>query len=301
MVKYWFGVAAASAALIAMLGCSGSKPATVAAAEQSVIPSANASPAPAATPAAEFLATGPVVVENQVDVAAQREGIVVRTLAEPGTRVKKGQLLATLDDRQLTAELDAATAKTRSIQADLKNWESEAKVLDADFQRAQKMWDAGLITKEQYDHAKYKAESDQWDVQRVKELQVNAQQSQRALSLELEKMSIRAPFDGIVARRYVRAGQHVTVGDRIFWVTAESPLRVKFTLPERFLGTINNGQLLRVTSTDSNLQAHTAKVIAISPVVDPSSGTIEVLAELRSPYGQMRPGMTATVHLDNPR
>ena len=72
------------------------------------------------------------MVENQVDVAALREGVIVSILAEPNTRVRKGQLLARLDDRQISADLDAASAKTRSIQANLKNWEAETKVLESD-------------------------------------------------------------------------------------------------------------------------------------------------------------------------
>ena len=53
-----------------------------------------------------------------------------------------------MDDRQLTADLDAARARTRGAAYDLKNWEAEAKVLDADAERARKMWDANVITQE---------------------------------------------------------------------------------------------------------------------------------------------------------
>ena len=222
-------------------------------------------------------------------------------MAEPGTRVSKGQVLATLDDRQVQADREAAAAKTRSIEADLKNWEAEAKVLDADYQRAQKMWDAQLITKEQLDHARYKAESDHWDVERVRELLANARETQRSLDLEYEKTRIRAPFQGLVARRYVTPGQRVAAGDRVFWVTAVAPLRVKFTLPEKFLGQIKVGQRLTVTSPDLPEAAHIAKVIQVSPVVDPSSGTIEVLAELQGPPGQLRPGMSVTIPIETPQ
>jgi len=255
----------------------------------------------AAGGAAPFIASGPLVVENQVDVAAERAGVLFRIMAEPGTRVSKGQVLATLDDRQVQADREAAAAKTRSIEADLKNWEAEAKVLDADYQRAQKMWDAQLITKEQLDHARYKAESDHWDVERVRELLINARDTERSLDLEYEKTRIRAPFQGLVARRYVSPGQRVAAGDRLFWVTAVAPLRVKFTLPERFLGQIKVGQRLTVTSPDVQEAAHAAKVIQVSPVVDPSSGTIEVVAEMQGPPGPLRPGMSVAIPLENPQ
>jgi RND family efflux transporter MFP subunit len=253
---------------------------------------------PPAPPDDRYIASGPIVVENQVDVAAQREGVVVQILVEPGNRVTRGQLLAKLDDRQVSADLEAARAKTASTEADLNNWKAEAKVLDADFQRARKMWEAHLIPEEQFDHARYKAEGDQWDVKRVEQLLVNARNSERSMELELEKTQITAPFDGIVARRYVRAGQTVARDERLFWVTATGPLRVRFTLPSRFVRQVSVGQRVTVTVADGNSGLeHAARVIQVSPVVDPASGTIEVLAEFTSAAPDLRPGMQADVHL----
>jgi RND family efflux transporter MFP subunit len=290
--------AVSALALALSCGCSSSQPSVMAA-------SAPASATPAAAPAAPresvWTGSGPLVVENQVDVAAQRDGMVVQILGEPGMRVKAGQLLAKLDDRQISTDLEAARAKTSSTAADLQNWKAEAKVLDADYQRAQKMWEANLITKEQLEHARYKAESDVWDVKRVEQLLVNAQASERSLELELEKTHIRAPFSGVVARRYIRAGQRVASGDRLFWVTAEGPLRIRFTLPEQMIGRLRTGQEIEVASPDVPGETRKARIVEVSPVVDPASGTIEALAQLQGRPGAMRPGMTATVRIPNPR
>jgi RND family efflux transporter MFP subunit len=240
-------------------------------------------------------------VEHQVDVTAQREGIVAKILADTGTRVAAGTLLALLDDRQLIANLEGARAKTRSIAADLKNWQAEAEVLKADYVRAQRLYDEKLIAEEQLQHAKYKAESDQWDILRVREQLNTAKHEEDSLELELEKTRIMGPFAGLVARRYVRSGQSVAKADRLFWVTAEGPLRVRFTLPEKFIRHSKKGQLLPLTSVDLAAEKHQVKVVEISPVVDPSSGTIEVLAELVGERGELRPGMTVTVHVPNPQ
>ena len=254
-------------------------------------------------PASEalFVASGPLVVEHQVDVAAQRDGLVSKILIEAGTRVRAGQTLALMDDRQLTADLEAARAKTRSMEADLKNWQAETKVLQSDYERAQKLWDAQIISKEQLDHDRYKLESDQYDVQRSRELLANSRHAENSLELELEKTRISAPFEGIVARRYVRAGQEVTHGDRLFWVTAEAPLRVRFTLPEHFMGRIKKGTQLSLTTVDLPDEKHNVRVIEVSPVVDPSSATIEVLAELTGNHGQLRPGMSTNILVPNPQ
>ena len=290
-----------SAALAVLIACSNSPVPSVSAA-QPVVAEPSQATGQHARDESGLTASGPVIVEDQVDVTAQREGVVAEILTEPGTRVSAGQLLAMLDDRQLTADLEAARAKTRSVEYELRNWEAEAKVIDSDYARAQKLWAAELITKEQLDHARYKSESDQWDVKRVQELLANAQSTQRSLELELEKTRIKAPFSGVVARRYIRAGQTVAKDERLFWVTATAPLRVRVTLPARFIGQVKVGSSASVAASESNQgPEYHAKVLQVSPVVDPSSDTIEVLTQLSGPAPGLQPGMRANVFFPNLR
>ena len=289
------------------LGCSDTKtviqaapPAPIAAPAPKAEPAPVASSAAKAEPApAEFTASGPIVVENQLDVSAQREGVITRVLADVGRRVRRGETLALLDDRQTAADRDAARAKVKSLEADVKGWEYETKVLEADLDRDEQMMKAQLITQQQLEHARYKVEADRFETERSRQNLINAQASLQSLQLELEKTRVTAPFDGVVARRYVRAGQKVAVGDRIFWVTAVAPLRIRFTLPERFAGHLQMGDSLAITSADVPSELHDAKIISVSPVVDPASGTIEAVAEVVGSSGALRPGMTATVRFKN--
>jgi RND family efflux transporter MFP subunit len=295
-MKQW--VTIGLAVLISGLSaCNTSQQSTVAAAgpphAETALPVANV---PAET---SFTASGPIVVENQVDVAALRDGMVVEILVQPGDRVHAGKLLAKLDDRQISAEVDGAAAKVRSIEANLKNWKAETKVLQSDLARAQKLWDANVITKEGLEHAQYKEEADEFEVQRETESLNNARNVLTSLELEKEKTRITAPFDGVIARRYVRAGQKVSVSDRLFWVTAMAPLEVKFTLPERFLNKLHQGEQLTVTSADLPAEVkYFAKITQISPVIDPSSGTIEVLGRVVSPASDLKPGMLVNIRID---
>jgi RND family efflux transporter MFP subunit len=243
--------------------------------------------------------SGPIIVEHQVELTAQRDGILEKIYFDAPARVKAGALLAQLDDRQIRSNLEAAKAKTRSIAADLKNWQAEAEVLKADYARQQHLMELGLTSQEQLEHAKYKAESDQWDILRVTETLNTAKEEEHSLELELEKTKVTAPFNGLIARRYVREGQNVPKGERLFWVTAEAPLLMRFTLPEKFFGKLRNGQTVEVTCPDAPAEKHLAKVKQVSPVVDPSSGTFEVLVELAGDRGSLRPGMTALAHLEN--
>ena len=282
-------------------GCGSDKPAAsvsnAASMPEKSAPTASA-PAPREPVDSSLIVSGPIIVEHQVDLTAQRDGVVANIFADVPARVKAGALLARLDDRQITANLEAARAKSRGIEADLKNWQSEAQVLKADYARAQNLWDLGLTSEEQLQHAKYKAESDQWDIKRVEESLNTARQEEKSLELELEKTKITSPFAALVARRYVREGQTVAKGDRLFWVTSEAPLLLRFTLPEKFFGQLQRGQNIEVISPNATGEKHAARVREISPVVDPASGTFEVLLELSGDRGSLRPGMTASARLD---
>jgi len=288
----------------ALSGC-GEQKETPSTAQAAAAPEKNsqvaASKPTAGTGPSELSVTAPLVVEHQVDVTAQRDGLVLKISVDTGARVGASTVLARLDDRQLEANLEAARAKTRSIAADLKNWQAEAEVLKADYIRAQRLYAEKLIAEEQLQHAKYKAESDEWDIVRVTEQLNTAKQEEHSLELELEKTRVMAPFAGLVARRYVREGQSVAKGERLFWVTAEGPLRVRFTLPERFISRVKRGQLMALTAPDLAGEKHAVEVVEMSPVVDPSSGTIEVLAELVGARGELRPGMTVAVRVPDPQ
>lgn len=287
-------------ALLTLIGsaCTSSKePAVVAAA-----PAAQPAPMATAQPSApknDFVASGPIVVENQIDVAALRDGVIVTLLAEPGTRVHKGQVLAKLDDRQMAADLEASAAKVRALEANLENWRAETKVLMSDRSRAEKLYEAQVIPKEELEHAIYKEQADEYEIKRESESLNNARDMQKSLEFEKEKTIIVAPFDGIVARRYVRVGQKVAVGDRLFWVTAMSPLQVRFTLPEKFFGKIHEGAQLSVSTADVEPEnKYAAKVVQVSPVIDPSSGTMEVLAQITDAANSLRPGMLVNIALN---
>ncbi len=281
-------------------GCGGTEPAA------SAVPGAAAPPVAAAKTTSpvdaadsSLVVTGPIIVEHQVEITAQRDGVLAKLFFDAPVRIKAGTVLARLDDQQISANLEAARAKSRGIAADLKNWQSEAQVLKADYGRQQNLWKLGLTSQEQLEHAKYKAESDQWDVERVQESLNTSHQEERSLELELEKTRIIAPFDGLIARRYAREGQSVAKGDRLFWVTAEAPLLMRFTLPEKYFGRVRASQQFEIISPDVPTEKHAARVKQISPVIDPSSGTFEVLVELTGDRGGLRPGMTASLKVEN--
>jgi len=299
MQKRWLLRMVLIGCLLPAAGCSSPKP--VAAGDSQPVTAVAGAPPARGAAEPEFVASGPIVVEHQVDVAAQRDGLIAGLAVEVGAPLRQGALLARLDDRQLRADRDAAQAKVESIQADLKNWEAETKVQETDLRRAEEMRRADLNTEQDVEHARYKVIASRFEVEREMHELENSRAALRSLELELEKTKVVAPFDGVVARRYVRAGQTVRKGDRLFWVTATSPLRVRFTLPEQYFGRVRRGQRVLIAAAASPGEKYPARVILVSPVVDPDSGSIEVLAQLEGSPAGLRPGMTANIRLAGPR
>ncbi len=287
--------------LAASVACTNSVETAQAAAPASVAQKTVAvAPAQTAEREHELVVAAPIVVEDQVDLLAQRDGVVTKVYADIGKRVHKGELLAKLDSSQLEADRAALEHSVRGAADNVKFHETEQGVNTADLQRAEKMFSAGLITKEQLDHTRFLRDATVWQIDHEAEDQRQNEAKMRSLDLEIAKTRIVAPFDGVVGRRYIRIGQKVAPNDRLFWVTSEKPLLVRFTLPQEYLLTVKKGSTVAVSAPFADNDRHSAKVVAVSPVVDPSSGTIEVVARLIGATGALRPGMTAKVHVTQP-
>ena len=91
----------------------------------SATPPASSTQTAAAPDPKSFSTTGPLVAEQQADIAAERDGRIVSIAVQIGDHVQKGQLLASLDDRVLRSACDAQKARIASAKAQETEWESE--------------------------------------------------------------------------------------------------------------------------------------------------------------------------------
>jgi RND family efflux transporter MFP subunit len=266
-----------------------------------VAPSPNPSLQPAAASVSDtaetrpFTTTGPLVAEQQADVAAERDGRVARIAVEIGDRVQTGQVLALLDDRELHSAVDSQKAKVASLQAQVKEWESEQKVEESDLRRADAMRAAKISTEEEWEHVKYKLEETIAEVARYRADEQAAEADLKLAGLQLEQSRIVAPFDGVVGRSSARLTQQVKKGDVLFWVTAEAPLRVLFTVPESAMAAFPTGAPLELTTADYPQLRQQAHVLRVSPVIDPASGSVQVIGAVVRPSPLLKPGMTMQV------
>ncbi len=209
--------------------------------------------------------------------------------------MRRGQVLALLDDRALRAAVDSQKAKVASLEAQVGEWESEQKTEEADLRRMEIMLKDNIRSQEDWEHVKYKLDETVQEVARYRADKVGAEADLRSANLQLEQSRIVAPFDGVVGRSSVRLAQEVKKGDVLFWVTAEGPLRVLFTVPETAMAAFPAGASLELTTADYPNLRQPARILRVSPVVDPASGSVQVIAAVVQPSPLLRPGMSMQV------
>ncbi len=242
-----------------------------------------------------FSTSGPLVAEQQADVAAERDGRVVEVAADIGDHVRKGQLLALLDDRALHAACDEEKSRVASLQAQVKEWQSEQQVEEADLRRADALRADRILSDEDWEHVKYKLAETVSEVARYKADELGAEAKLEAANLQLAQSQIVAPFAGVVGRRSLRMAQEVKAGDVLFWISAAAPLHVMFTVPESAMRAFERGASLVLTTEDYPTLRQKGRVYRVSPVVDPASGSVQVIGEVIDPSPLLKPGMRMQV------
>ena len=265
-------------------GTSPTRPAAAAAVAPNAISGARATAAEREIPAV-------LTVEHEVDVVAEHDGEVVELAADEGKKVETGGLLARLDGRQVAAALEQARADLKISEYNVKYNEAELHANQARLQRAQLMFNEGLGSKADLDTADFMAKGSTYDLESWKANVEKHRAQVRALELEMDKTRIRAPFGGIVSRRYVRQGDVVAKGTRCFRLSQLSPLLVEFQVPETDPRKPSAGQTVRGTLASDPNRSFDARIARVSPVIDAASDSYEVTATLVNPPADLKPGM----------
>jgi len=113
----------------------------------------------------------------------------------------------------------------------------------------------------------------------------------------MREASVKAPFAGLVARRYVSQGEFVQPGQKLFDLVALDPIEVEFHLPERDSSKVAQGASVGVRVAPFPDEVFAAQVNLVSPTIDPQTRTLRVKASLPNPDGKLRPGLFARADL----
>jgi RND family efflux transporter MFP subunit len=285
---------------VAGAGCSNSPVASTPNSAPSA--AANSPAAGASAPASANRVTVPgdilsvLSVEHQVDVSAQRDGVIVSLAADEGKGVKAGDVLGQIDDRNVQMEIIKARDDLQVAQNNVKYKEAELKAKGAAFKRQQQLRALGISSDADMEAAEFAAKAAEFDMHGWEALTESSQAEIHRFEIELDQMKIRSPFAGVVVRRYVREGQTVSKSDKCFRVSQLSPLLVQFPVPEGSSRHLDHGAIVELSLVGDSKRIVSARVVKISPTVDPASDSYDVTAQLGGPgISDLRPGMAVRV------
>jgi len=237
-----------------------------------------------------------LTVEHQVDLSSQRDGTVTSVVKDEGSVVKAGEILGQLDDRSLQQELIKARDDLKVTQNNLQYKAAELKAKGAAYRRQQQLREAGLSSQADLEAAEFEAKGAEYDMHGYEALVESGQAEIHRLEIEIDQTVLRAPFSGVVARRYVREGQAIVKGDKCFRVSQLYPLQVQFQISELASPRPALGAPVNLTLVGGVDRQVSAKVVKVSPTVDPSSDSYNVVAQLTgSGISDLRPGMAVRV------
>jgi RND family efflux transporter MFP subunit len=292
MVKFAMAFFIAAAA-IACNGCDNSTVASNSSATPPALaPPPSAPPAPAKT--ADILSV--LTVEHQVDITAQRDGVVTSIAKDEGSTVKAADILGQLDDRSLEMELVKARDDLQVEDNNRKYKEAELKAKTAALHRQQQLRALGLSSDADLEAAEFEAKAAEFDLHGYEALVESGHAEINRLNLQADQTRIRAPFAGVVVRRYLREGQAISKGDKCFRVSQLAPLQVQFQVPESSGRRPAAGATVELSLVESSNRALIARIIKVSPTIDAASDSYDVLAQLTGPgLSDLRPGMAVRV------
>lgn len=212
--------------------------------------------------------SGTLEANEQIDLRSEVSGVVERINFKEGSEVSKGQVLLTINDIELQAQL----SKVSTAQ----------KLASENERRAKLLLEKQAISQEEYDIASADFQS--------------ASAESQLIAAQLSKTMVRAPFSGTIGLRSISKGTYVTPATPIAILVNRSQLKITFSIPEKYASQVSVGTQFSFTTSDSQGE-HSAKIYAIEPEVEVATRTLKMRAIAENFEGKLFPGTYANVIL----
>lgn len=224
--------------------------------------------------------TSTVKSENEVVMSAQRTGRVVKLPVEEGDRVKAGDLIAQLDLTEEAVQSESTLAQSRAMYQEA----------EKNLRRMEDLFKKGLISQQEFDSAR-------------KTYEVGKSQYEAAASdvkVRRDYSIIRAPFGGVIAKRYTEVGELLLPGKQIVTIVDPDHIYVLATIDEVDVGRLRPGQSVSITVDAFPGEKFGGAVRRISPIVSGGkleTRTADVWIYFAKKDGRIKPGMSADVEI----
>ena len=226
----------------------------------------------------EIRISGSLLPDEEVDLSFETSGKIVEINFDEGSTVQKGQLLAKVNDRQLQAQLQRLVSQLKL--AEDRVFRQNA-LLERDAVSKNALLQRDAVSKEAYEQVKTELATLNADIDIVK--------------ANIALTELRAPFDGVIGLRQVSVGAYASPSTIVAKLTKISPLKVEFSVPERYAGEVKRGANL-IFNLEGKLDGFPAKVYATESKIS-DMHTLTVRALYPNSNGSILPGRYVSVHL----
>lgn len=242
--------------------------------------------------------TGTLRAMERAEVAAQESGAVLEVKVDVGDLVKKGDVIALLDDRRLKASLLEAKATLTASEAMVVERSAESERAKRDLEMKDQLFAQRAVAERELLDSR---EATEVKVARLKASKDQVEALESALELlnvRLADATIKAPFDGRIVSRHVDPGEWIAPGNPVVTLISAGRVEAWMSVPERFIGQVTSSKsALSITADGSG---ETAEVVSLRQVadIDPVTRLFPVVAILEDKNGTLAPGLS--VHAELP-
>jgi RND family efflux transporter MFP subunit len=246
---------------------------------------------------ANMTVVGNLIGQQTVDIVPRTGGRLVSVNVQLGDPVRRGQLLAKLEDFEIVEQVKQAEASLEVARATIRQREADLKVAELNFDRSKNLFQRQLLAKQALDDAesRFLAAEAQIDLSRAQATQTSARLEE--LQINLGNTRITSPVDGFVGRRNVDPGAWVSQNAPIVSVVEISSLRLVANVVEKDLRLVNTGDSATVEVDAYPGDLFKGRIARVSPVLDPATRTATMEVEIPNRDNRLKPGMYARVLL----
>ncbi|MBI1911439.1 MAG: efflux RND transporter periplasmic adaptor subunit [Deltaproteobacteria bacterium] len=238
-------------------------------------------------------ATGTLLPWDESIVSSEVHGTIDKISADLGDRVKAGQTLAILDQREMKINhADAEAAYKTSVKA-LEREKARLSDAATTLKRYEELFKQGMVAASQYDNARTSYDVAQ---AQVNEAEAKVEQSLAKLNFaekRLADITIKSPLTGEIKKRNVSTGESVEIGKPLFTVVSTGTLKFRGTIAEASVPDVKAGQQVLINVEAFKDKVFKGQVTRISPAVDMQTRTLEIEASVPNPQGVLKPGFFA--------
>ena len=247
--------------------------------------------------AAHLTVVGNLIGLQTVDVAPRTNGRLVSVNIQLGDPVRRGQVLAKVEDREIVEQVSQAEASQQVSKATIRQREADLKVAEVNFERSKNLFQRQLLAKQALDDAesKFLAAEAQIDLSKAQLMQADARLQE--LRINLQNTNVTSPVDGFVGKRNVDPGAMVSQNTPIASVVEISRLKMVVNVVEKDIRLVTVGD-----SGDVDVDAYPGekfrgRIARVAPVLDPAPRTATMEIEIANSDNRLKPGMYARVSL----